>query len=99
MKILSNGTKNRLACLRIGNFCIPCCEVVGVFDMDAITTSKVTVDTLNQAQRDGSLRDYSHGELPRSVVATAEGGYCLAAPNVRTLLRKTTQNTGHRRED
>jgi hypothetical protein len=78
--------------LRLPGFSIPANDIVGIFDVDAITVERTTRDTLVRAQTDGFLCDCCNGELPRSMVlvcAKTQSARCyLAAPNTVTLRKR-----------
>ncbi|MDR1410556.1 MAG: DUF370 domain-containing protein [Oscillospiraceae bacterium] len=78
--------------LHIGDQSIPPKDILGLFDLDAITMEKSTRDTLNKAQANGLLRDFCAGELPRSLVLAVDKAqqawYYLAAPNTATLRKR-----------
>ena len=65
-------------------------SVIGVFDLDNTSTSRVTRDFLAKAEKAGQVRDVS-GELPKSFVLTEEGGVrtlYLSQLNSSTLLKR-----------
>ena len=48
-------------------------EIVGIFDIDNTTVSKITRDYLSHAQKSGEIFDVS-GELPKSFVVCRTDG-------------------------
>lgn len=42
-------------------------DVIGIFDLDSATVSKVTKDFVNRKEKEGSL-EYDYSDLPRSFV-------------------------------
>ncbi len=42
-------------------------EIIGIFDLDNTTVSKITRDYISKAQKDGRIFDVS-GELPKSFI-------------------------------
>ena len=42
-------------------------DVIGIFDLDSATVSRVTKDFVNQKEREGDL-EYDYSDLPRSFV-------------------------------
>ena len=42
-------------------------DVIGIFDLDSATVSKVTKDFVNRKEKEGNL-EYDYSDLPRSFV-------------------------------
>ena len=69
---------------------VPKKSVVGVFDLDNTSTSRITREFLARAEKAGRVEDVS-GELPKSFVLTESGGkrtLWLSQLNSSTLLRR-----------
>lgn len=69
---------------------VPKKSVIGVFDLDNASTSRITRDFLARAEKAGQVWDVS-GELPKSFVLTEEGGkrtLYLSQLNASTLLKR-----------
>ena len=69
---------------------VPKKSVVGVFDLDNASTSRITREFLAGAEKAGQVWDVS-GELPKSFVLTEEGGrrtLYLSQLNSSTLLKR-----------
>jgi len=69
---------------------VPKKSVIGVFDLDNASTSRITREFLARAEKAGRVRDVS-GELPKSFVLTEEGGVrtlYLSQLNSSTLLKR-----------
>ena len=69
---------------------VPKKSVIGVFDLDNTSTSRITRDFLTRAEKAGQVADVS-GELPKSFVLTEAGGkrtLWLSQLNSSTLLRR-----------
>ena len=69
---------------------VPKKSVIGVFDLDNASTSRITRDFLARAEKAGQVADVS-GELPKSFVLTESGGkrtLWLSQLNSSTLLRR-----------
>ena len=69
---------------------VPKKNVIGVFDLDNTSTSRITREFLAKAEKAGQVRDVS-GELPKSFVLTVESGkktLYLSQMNSSTLLRR-----------
>lgn len=47
-------------------------NVIGIFDLDTATVSKITRELLNAKERKGQV-EYDYSDLPRSFVLTDEG--------------------------
>ena len=50
-------------------------DIIGVFDLDTATVSKVTKRFINEKQKKG-LVEYTDTDLPRSFVVTERDGRC-----------------------
>lgn len=64
--------------------------VIGIFDLDNTTSSKITRDFLNRAQREGRVT-YVSGELPKAFVVTEDrgrDGVWLTQLGSQTLFRR-----------
>ena len=69
---------------------VPKESVIGVFDLDNASTSRITRDFLARAEKAGQVADVS-GELPKSFVLTESGGkrtLWLRPLNSSTLLSR-----------
>ncbi|MBR4691271.1 MAG: DUF370 domain-containing protein [Oscillospiraceae bacterium] len=69
---------------------VPKKSVVGVFDLDNASTSRITREFLAGAEKAGQVADVS-GELPKSFVLTESGGkrtLWLSQLNSSTLLKR-----------
>ena len=72
------------------NVVVPKKSVVGVFDLDNASSSRITRDYLARAEKAGRVVDVS-GELPKAVVITEEKGeqtVYLCQLNSSTLLKR-----------
>ena len=49
-------------------------DVIGIFDLDSATVSKVTKDFVNRKEKEGNL-EYDYSDLPRSFVLV-DGAPC-----------------------
>jgi len=85
--------------LQLENMSISASNILGIFDLDAITVEKTTRDTLNRAQTNDLLYDFCNGELPRSLVLVdaddSDCEYYLAAPNTSTLHKRMKKFTAN----
>ncbi len=75
-------------------------DVIGVFDLDNCTSTRITRDYLAKAEKRGRVEDVSAGTLPKSFVLCAAERQLraptrvyLAQPNPATLLKRWNQNT------
>ena len=75
-------------------------DVIGVFDLDNCTSTRITRDYLARADKRGRVEDVSAGALPKSFVLCASERQLrapvrvwLAQPNPATLLKRWNQNT------
>ena len=48
-------------------------DVIGIFDLDTSTVSKITRNFVNKKEREGDL-SYSDSDLPRTFILTEEKG-------------------------
>ena len=74
---------------------VPKKSVIGVFDLDNASTSRITRDFLARADKAGQVADVS-GELPKSFVLTESGGkrtLWLSQLNSSTLLKRWDSET------
>ena len=74
---------------------VPKRDVIGVFDLDNASTSRITRDFLARAEKAGRVADVS-GELPKSFVLTESGGrrtLWLSQLNSSTLLKRWDSET------
>lgn len=62
-------------------------EIIGIFDMDTSTVSKVTRDFLNKAEKNKKIV-YVNYELPKSFVVTRNKIY-VSPLNATTLLKRS----------
>ena len=79
---------------------VPKDRVIGVFDLDNCTSTRITRDYLARAEKRGRVTDVSAGALPKSFVLCAEERRMhaptrvyLAQPNPATLLKRWNQNS------
>ncbi len=66
-------------------------EIIGIFDMENTTTEKKTVDYLNNAEKQGQVRNVAPYELPKSFIVCEEpkGKVIYISPvSVGTILRR-----------
>ena len=82
------------------NRVVPKAEVLGVFDLDNCTSSRITRDYLTRAEKRGRVEDAAAGALPKSFVLCAAERRLhaptrvyLAQPNPATLLKRWNLNT------
>ena len=82
------------------NRVVPKADVLGVFDLDNCTSTRITRDFLSRAEKRGKVEDVSAGALPKSFVLCAAerrlhapAKVYLAQPNPATLLKRWNQNT------
>ncbi len=60
--------------LHLGNnISIPSDDIIGIFDIDSATTSKITRNYLKAAEEEGMLTAVS-GELPKSLIVSCPCG-------------------------
>lgn len=72
------------------NVVVPKKDVIGVFDLDNASSSRITRAYLSRADKSGQVVDVS-GELPKAVVVTEKGGMqrvYLCQLNASTLLKR-----------
>ena len=62
-------------------------KIIGIFDMDTSTVSKVTRDFLNKAEKNKKIV-YVNYELPKSFVVTGNKIY-VSPLNATTLLKRS----------
>ena len=70
-------------------------DIIGVFDLDKVSTSALTKKFLNTAQRQGQIVDVSPGELPTSFVVCEHNGVTrvyLTQISAGTLRKRTIDN-------
>ena len=82
------------------NLVVPKEEVIGVFDLDNCTSTRITRDYLARAEKKGRVTDVSAGALPKSFILcagekrrNAPVRVYLAQPNPATLLKRWDRNT------
>ena len=66
-------------------------EIVGIFDMDNTTGSKITVNFLNNAEKNGQIVNISD-DIPKSFVVCSKRGKVtvyLSQLNPATLLKRS----------
>ena len=71
---------------------VPKKEIIGIFDTDNATSSKITRDFLAAAERGGEIVDIS-GDLPKSFILCERAGerkVYLSQLSAQTLLRRST---------
>ncbi len=72
----------------VGQNCVlPEREIIGVFDMDNVSWSKISREFLKKAEDDGRVTSVS-GDIPKSFVLLADGGVVLSAINTATLRQR-----------
>ena len=72
--------------LHIGNDCVvPCRELIGIFDIENTSVSKITQKYLYLAEKNGRVR-YVSMEIPKSFVVTEDAVYI--SPISAATLRK-----------
>lgn len=67
--------------------------MIGIFDLDNTTSSKITRDFLNRAEREGRTK-YVSGELPKAFVVTEDRGRAevwLTQLSSQTLFRRAAE--------
>ena len=64
-------------------------NVVGIFDLDTATVSKISRDFVNKKEKEGKL-EYDYADLPRSFVLSDEGQHKARACLSRRLRKVTT---------
>ena len=70
---------------------VPTRDVVGIFDTDNSTSSKITRDFLSRAEKSGEVIDVS-GDLPKSFILCVRRGVrrvYLSQLSSQTLLRRS----------
>jgi len=73
------------------NVVVPEAEVIGIFDLDNTTGSKITRKYLNDAEKAGNVINVSD-ELPRSFIVSSPGKdvtIYLSQLSPQTLLKRT----------
>ncbi|MDR2688012.1 MAG: DUF370 domain-containing protein [Oscillospiraceae bacterium] len=69
-------------------------DILGIFDLDAVTVSHITRDFLRAAQERGQVRDAGGGyDLPKSFVLM-DGGLWLSPLNSATLQKRCNSFSG-----
>ena len=81
------------------NLVVPKDEVIGVFDLDNCTSTRITRDYLARAEKRGRVVNVSAGALPKSFGVCAgkkkrgaAGRVYLCQPNPATLLKRWNLN-------
>ncbi len=81
-----------------GTVSVPTAEVVGIFDLDNTSTSRVTRDFLHTAEMEGMVVSVG-GDLPKSVVLCCPQGswqrVYLSPVNSVTLLHRWEHGLGN----
>ena len=81
-----------------GAVSVPTAEVVGIFDLDNTSTSRITRDFLHTAEAEGMVGGVG-GDLPKSVVLCCPQGswqrVYLSPVNSVTLLHRWEQGLGN----
>jgi hypothetical protein len=73
-------------------------EIIGIFDLDNTTVSKITREYLNQMQKNQQIIDVSY-DLPKSFVLckkkeTGETVVYISPISTQTLLKRIQKNKG-----
>lgn len=66
-------------------------EIVGIFDLDNTTVSKVSRDFLSQKEKNGDVITVSY-ELPKSFVLCKSGKVYLSPISPQTLLKRAKKS-------
>ena len=66
-------------------------NIVGIFDLDNTTASRITRNFLNEAEKKGKLIAISEEELPKSCILMKDSLVYLSPVTPMTLLRRTEQ--------
>ncbi len=71
-------------------------SIIGIFDLDSSSASKMTKEFLTKAQQNGQVKDIS-GELPKAFVLARENKKTtvyLAQVSSSTLLKRANMKSG-----
>lgn len=63
-------------------------DIIGVFDLDNTTSSRITQNFLNKAEKEGKVITISPEELPKSFILTAKKIIYLSPVRPETLIRR-----------
>ncbi len=63
-------------------------DIIGVFDLDNTTSSRITQNFLNKAEKEGKVITISLEELPKSFILTAQKNIYLSPVRPETLIRR-----------
>lgn len=63
-------------------------DIIGVFDLDNTTYSRITQNFLNKAEKEGKVITISLEELPKSFILTAQRTIYLSPVRPETLIRR-----------
>lgn len=70
-----------------GEFTVKSSDVIGVFDIEACSVSKITVDYLNGCQKNKQIVNISE-DMPKSFIVTDKTTYISNVSN-QTICRRT----------
>lgn len=62
-------------------------EIVGIFDLDITSQSKITRGFLNESERSGKVRNAAE-DIPRTFAVMKNGEVILSGPSSSTLIKR-----------
>ena len=77
-----------------GNTVVNSKDIIGIFDLDTVTVTKLGRDYINRASKEGKTVDVTY-ELPKSFILTNKNGeekLYISQLNPATLLKRTNNN-------
>lgn len=72
-----------------GNITVRADDVVGIFDIEACSVSRITADFLNSCQKKGVV-EYASQDMPKSFIVTKEKMY-ISNVSHRTVVRRARE--------
>ena len=74
-----------------GDWSVRSQKIVGIFDLDNTTSSRITQIFLNEAEKTGKIITISEEELPKSFILMNDSRIYLSPVTSQTLLRRFEQ--------
>lgn len=62
-------------------------EIIGIFDLDITSQSKITRGFLNERERSGNVKNAAE-DIPRTFVVMKNGEVILSGPSSSTLIKR-----------
>lgn len=74
-----------------GDWSVRSQKIVGIFDLDNTTASRITQIFLNEAEKEGKVVTISEEELPKSFILMKDSRIYISPVTPATLLRRFEQ--------